>query len=190
VNTGSYSRLNQAFHLVTTSGLRISTSLNQAFHLVTTSGLRISTSLNQAFHLVTTAGLRISTSLNKTFHLVTTAGLRISTSLNIRVVITELERGTCLENYIMMLDWTNVAIIIYYLYQQIHIYIYIKILNYITSAPTGFGASAPSFRELWYFVCYSYKILKLKLHKIVDRCVIKCMLLICILCNFNNFHIL
>jgi len=38
-----------------------------------------------------------------------------------------------------------VTIIIYYLHQTMHIYI--KILNYITDAPTCFGASAPSSRS-------------------------------------------
>ena len=80
--------------------------------------------------------------LNQAFDVVTNVGLRISTSINIRVVITKLDPGTCLEKYIMMLDWTNVPIIIYYMYQKINICI--KILNCITSVPTGFGASAPS----------------------------------------------
>jgi hypothetical protein len=35
--------------------------------------------------------------------------------------------------------------IIYYLYQQMHIDIYFKILNCITNAPTCFDASAPSY---------------------------------------------
>ena len=37
--------------------------------------------------------------LNQAFYVVTTVGLRISTSLNIRVIVTELEPGTCLKNY-------------------------------------------------------------------------------------------
>jgi hypothetical protein len=38
----------------------------------------------------------------------------------------------------------SIGHIIYYLYQQMHIYIYIKVLNYITNAPTCFSSSAPS----------------------------------------------
>jgi len=42
----------------------------------------------------------------------------------------------------------SIWLIIYYLYQQLHIYmyiyIYIKILNYITNAPKNFISFAPS----------------------------------------------
>jgi len=36
------------------------------------------------------------------------------------------------------------------MYQQTHIYV---VQNYITNAPTCFGAFRTIFRELWYCVC-------------------------------------
>jgi hypothetical protein len=42
-----------------------------------------------------------------------------------RVTIPEIEPSTCLENYKTMLDLSKVAIIIYYLYQRMHIYLLI-----------------------------------------------------------------
>jgi hypothetical protein len=60
-----------------------------------------------------------------------------------------------------------------------HIYIYIKILNYITSAPTCVGASAPFLGSFYIVFVQVEKLLKLlKLHKTVDRFMIKSVLLI------------
>ena len=64
--------------------------------------------------------------------------------------------------------------IIYYLYQQMLIYIHIKILNYITNALSCFSASVPSSGS-FNIVFASHKILiLLKLHKTVGRFMIKC----------------
>ena len=60
-----------------------------------------------------------------------------------------------------------------------HTYIHIKILTYITKVPTCFGASAPSSGSFDIVSAKVKKIFKLlKLHKTVDRCMIKSVLLI------------
>ena len=49
-----------------------------------------------------------------------------------------------LTDHTVIFVYMQCILIVYYLYQQIHIFVYITALNYITNAPTCFNASAPS----------------------------------------------
>jgi hypothetical protein len=60
-----------------------------------------------------------------------------------------------------------------------HTYINIKILNYITKAPTCFGASAPSSGSFDIVFAKVKKLLKLlRLHKTVNHFILKSVLFI------------